>query len=67
MKNTLNNFAFIDSNNVNLGIRELGWRLDFKKFRIYLKEKHKVKKAYLLAIYLKIKSFIDHFRNLVMF
>jgi len=52
MKNTLNNFVFIDSNNVNLGIRELGWRLDFKKFRIYLKEKHKVKKAYLFIGYL---------------
>jgi len=52
MKNILNNFAFIDSNNVNLGVKELGWRLDFKKFRIYLKEKYKVKKAYLFIGYL---------------
>jgi len=63
----LNNFAFIDSNNVNLGVKELGWRLDFRKFRVYLKEKYQVKKAYLLVICLKIKNFIDHFRNLVMF
>jgi len=52
MKNILNNFAFIDSNNVNLGVKELGWRLDFKKFRIYLKEKYEVKKAYLFIGYL---------------
>jgi len=47
-----NNFAFIDSNNLNLGIKEIGWRLDFKKFRIYLREKYAVKKAYLFVGYL---------------
>jgi len=47
-----NNFTFIDSNNLNLGIKEIGWRLDFKKFRIYLAEKYAVKKAYLFVGYL---------------
>ncbi len=47
-----NNFAFIDSNNLNLGVKELGWRLDFKKFRTYLKEKYGVIKAYLFIGYL---------------
>lgn len=42
-----NNFAFIDSQNLNLSIRELGWILDFRKFRIYLKEKYGVSKAFL--------------------
>jgi len=32
MKQKENNFAFIDSNNLNLGIQSLGWKLDFKKF-----------------------------------
>ena len=41
-----NNYAFIDGQNLNLGIKELGWKLDFKKFRIYLKEKYGVSKAY---------------------
>lgn len=41
-----NNYAFIDSQNLNLGIQNLGWKLDYKKFRIYLKEKYRVKKAY---------------------
>jgi hypothetical protein len=28
-----NNFAFIDGNNVHLGIGALGWKLDWKRFR----------------------------------
>lgn len=47
-----NNYAFIDSQNVNLGIRDLGWRLDFARFRIYLKEKYNVSRAYIFIGYL---------------
>jgi len=47
MSGSKNNFAFIDSQNVNLGVREVGWKLDFKKFRVYLKDKYNVEKAYL--------------------
>ncbi|MFH1955819.1 MAG: NYN domain-containing protein [Patescibacteria group bacterium] len=47
MKNRENNYAFIDSQNLNLGIRSLGWKLDYKKFRVYLREKYKISKAYL--------------------
>lgn len=46
-KNKANNFAFIDSQNLNLGIRDLGWRLDYKKFRQYLANKYQIKKAYM--------------------
>ncbi len=42
-----NNFAFIDSQNLHLSIRELGWRLDFHRFRVYLAEKYGVTKAFL--------------------
>lgn len=42
-----NNYAFIDSQNLNLGIQKLGWKLDYKKFRVYLKEKYSVEKAYM--------------------
>lgn len=42
-----NNYAFIDSQNLNLGIQKLGWKLDYKKFRVYLAEKYNVKKAYI--------------------
>jgi uncharacterized LabA/DUF88 family protein len=49
---TRENYAFIDSQNLNLGIRGLGWKLDFKRFRVYLKEKYQVKISYLFIGYL---------------
>ncbi len=52
MQKELNNYAFIDSQNVNLGVQESGWKLDFRKLRIYLKEKYSVKTAYLFIGYL---------------
>lgn len=42
-----NNYAFIDAQNLNLGIRELGWKLNFKRFRVYLRDKYHVEKAFL--------------------
>lgn len=41
------NYAFIDSQNLNLAIQGLGWKLDFIKFRIYLKHKFKINKAFI--------------------
>jgi len=46
------NYAFIDSQNLNLGVQALGWKLDFKRFRIYLKEKYNVDRAYIFIGYL---------------
>jgi len=46
MKNKENNFAFIDGQNLNLGIRSLGWRLNYIRFRRYLLEKYLVSTAY---------------------
>jgi hypothetical protein len=40
-------YAFIDSQNLNLGIRSLGWKLDYRKFRLYLKNKFDVIQAYM--------------------
>lgn len=45
-------YAFIDSQNLNLGTRSLGWKLDFRKFFIYLKDKYNVSKAFLFIGYL---------------
>jgi len=44
-------YAFIDSQNLNLGIRSQGWVLDFKRFRVYLKDKYKAEKVYLFIGY----------------
>jgi uncharacterized LabA/DUF88 family protein len=46
-------YAFIDSQNINLGVKSLGWILDFKKFRIFLKDKYKVERAFLFLGYIK--------------
>lgn len=57
------NFAFIDSQNLNLGVSKdiirkgrvvyKGWNLDFKKFRQYLSDKFRVDKAFLFIGYLR--------------
>lgn len=56
-------YAFIDSQNLNLGTSKdiykgkqriyLGWKLDFKKFRRYLFDKFRVQKAFLCIGYIK--------------
>ncbi len=43
----MNNYAYIDSQNLNLGIQSMGWKLDMQKFRVYLKEKYEITTAYL--------------------
>jgi len=53
MRKQQNNFAFIDSQNVNLAIRDQGWRLDWRRFRVYLKEKYGVTKAFLFIGYVE--------------
>jgi uncharacterized LabA/DUF88 family protein len=58
-------YAFIDSQNLNLGVKSQGWNLDFKKFRIYLKNKYNVTEAYLFignvpgneGLYNRLQSF----------
>lgn len=51
MKESLNNYAFVDSQNVNLAIREQGWILDFHRFRRYLTDKYNIDKAFLFLGY----------------
>lgn len=45
-------YAFIDSQNLYLGIRNAGWELDYHKFRNYLRTKYSVSKAYLFIGYI---------------
>ena len=53
MKIKLENFAFIDSQNLNLGVRSQGWKLDFGKFRQYLITKYNVKKTFLFIGFIR--------------
>ncbi len=58
-----NNFAFIDSQNLNLGTNKdiyhgkkqvyEGWKLDYQKFRRYLTDKFRINKALLFIGYIR--------------
>ena len=56
MSSTPNNYAFIDSQNLHLSIRSLGWTLDFVRFRKYLKEKYGVSQAFLFIGFIEGNS-----------
>lgn len=53
MNSLKNNYAFIDSQNVYLSIKRLGWKIDWKRFHIYLKEHYCVSKAFLFIGYIE--------------
>ena len=42
-----NNYAYIDGANLHKGIKELGWKLNYQRFRIWLKEKYGITRAYI--------------------
>jgi len=52
-KNTENNLAFIDGQNLHLGTIENNWKIDHFKFRIYLRDKYHVSEAYYFLGYIK--------------
>ncbi len=56
MGELFNNYAFIDSQNLNLSIKDQGWRLDYKRFCRYLKDKYKVSKAFLFIGYISAQQ-----------
>ncbi len=47
LKNEQNNYAYIDGANLHRGIAGFGWKLDYKRFRVWLFEKYSVKNAYI--------------------
>jgi uncharacterized LabA/DUF88 family protein len=51
MKKEEKNFAFIDSQNLNLSIRDQRWVLDFRRFRKYLEDKYSIVRAFLFIGY----------------
>ncbi len=57
----MKNYAFIDGQNLHMGIRDLGWKIDYKKFRIYLKEHHDVEKAYMFMGYKPVEQQLYNF------
>lgn len=45
-------YAFIDSQNLNIGTQKAGWKLDWRKFRKFLSDKYDVKEAYMFIGYI---------------
>jgi uncharacterized LabA/DUF88 family protein len=53
MPTRIKNYAFIDGQNLHMGLRDSGIALDFRKFRIYLQEKYDVFAAYYFIGYMQ--------------
>ncbi len=49
---TRGNYAFIDSQNLNLGTQKMGWKMDWRKFRQWLKDNYNVEKAFMFIGYM---------------
>lgn len=45
-------YAFIDSQNLNLGTQKMGWKMDWSKLYQYLQKEHGVTRAYLFIGYM---------------
>lgn len=46
-----NVYAFIDSQNLNIGVQKFGWKMDWIKFRNFLASEYNVTKAYMFIGY----------------
>ena len=56
------NHAYIDGANLHKGIQELGWKLDYQRFRVFLRDKYQVSVAYLFLGFIPQNSTL--YRNL---
>ncbi|HSW80248.1 MAG TPA: NYN domain-containing protein [Candidatus Saccharimonadales bacterium] len=45
-------YAFIDSQNLNVGTQKSGWKMDWRKFRQFLADEYGVNKAYMFIGYM---------------
>jgi len=50
-RNKKGNYAFIDSQNLNVSVQKYGWKMDWKKFHQFLSDKYGVSKAYMFIGY----------------
>jgi uncharacterized LabA/DUF88 family protein len=66
----MDNIAYIDGQNLHLGTKGLedgAWHIDLTKFRVYLREKYKVQRAYYYLGYIqegqKIEQLYERIQN----
>jgi len=41
------NVAYIDAANLHKGVENLGWKMNYKRFRVWLKDKYGIQQAYI--------------------
>src|SRR5438067_1627012 len=46
------NFAFIDSQNLNVTTQNYGWKMDWRKFRKFLADRYGVERAFMFIGYM---------------
>lgn len=60
-----NVYAFIDSQNLNLGVQKVGWKMDWRSFRKYLEETYHVTKAFMFIGYMaENEALYEHMHEL---
>lgn len=58
-------YAFIDSQNLNLGVQKVGWKMNWRVFREYLKTEYNVTKAYMFIGYMaENEALYEHMHEL---
>lgn len=64
MNQPIKNIAYIDGANLHNGIESLGWWLDYRRFRVWLKEKFGVERAYIfLGLIPKFKDLYTYLQQ----
>jgi len=57
-------FAYIDGANLYRGVDNLGWKIDYRRFRIWLRDKYGVTNAYLFVGFIsKNKNLYTHLQE----
>lgn len=58
------NYAFIDSQNLNVGVQKFGWKMDWAKFRKFLADNYNVSNAYMFIGYVpEFESLYEQLHN----
>jgi uncharacterized LabA/DUF88 family protein len=60
----MNNYAFIDGNNLHLGTKSENWLLDYCKFREFLREQHNIDKAFYFLGYINKPQNLNLYHSL---
>jgi uncharacterized LabA/DUF88 family protein len=56
------NIAYIDGANLHKGVETLGWKLDYKKFRVWLRDKYSIEVAKIFMG--KVSGYSGMYKNL---